>query len=40
MDPKLGPMYVLKSDIADGFYWIGLRLADAPKLGLVFRGNH
>ena len=27
---------MLKADVSNGFYWIGLRPADAPKLGLIF----
>ena len=36
VDPALGYFYILKSDISDGFYRIGLRPEDAPKLGLIF----
>ena len=35
-DPALGPEYILKEDVSDGFYRIGIRLDDAPKLGLIF----
>ena len=35
-DLALGPIYLLKADILDGFYRIGLRPEDAPKLGLIF----
>ena len=35
-DPALGPVYMLKADALDGFYCIGIRLEDAPKLGLIF----
>ena len=35
-DPALGPVYILKLDVSDGFYRIGIRLDDAPKLGLIF----
>ena len=35
-DPALGYVYLLKADVSDGFYRIGLRPTDAPKLGLVF----
>ena len=35
-DPKLGPVHMIKADVSDGFYWIGLRPSDAAKLGLVF----
>ena len=34
-DPKLGPVYMLKSDLDDGFYHIGLRLSEAQKMGFV-----
>ena len=35
-DPALGYIYLLKADVSDGFYRIGLRPEDAPKLGLIF----
>ena len=35
-DPTLGPVYMYKLDISDGFYRIWLRLEDIPKLGVVF----
>ena len=35
-DPALGYVYLLKADVSDGFYRIGLRPKDAPKLGLIF----
>ena len=35
VDPDLGPFYVMKSDVSDGFYPIALESKDAPKLGLV-----
>ena len=35
-DPTLGPVYVLKEDVSDGFYHIELRPTDAPKLVLIF----
>ena len=35
-DPKLGPVHMIKSNVSDGFYRIGLRPSDAAKLGLVF----
>jgi len=35
-DPKLGPVYLLKLDISDGFYRIDLAIDDIPKLGVVF----
>ena len=34
-EPKLGIVYMLKADLSDGFYRIGLNPEDAPKLGLV-----
>ena len=36
VDPALGYVYLLKADVSDGFYRIGLRPEDAPKLGLIF----
>ena len=35
-DPALGYVYLLKADVSHGFYHIGLRPEDAPKLGLIF----
>ena len=35
-DPKLGPVYLSKLDISDGFYRINLAIDDIPKLGVVF----
>jgi hypothetical protein len=35
-DPKLGPIYMLKLDISDGFYRVNLAPGDIPKLGVVF----
>ena len=35
-DPALGPIYILKANMSDGFYGIGVRPEDAPKLGLIF----
>ena len=35
-DLALGYVYLLKADVSDGFYRIGLRPEDAPKLGLIF----
>ena len=32
-NPALGPVHVLKLDISDNFYRIGLRPTDDPKLG-------
>ena len=36
LDPELGPAYLLKVDISDGFYRIALVPSDIPKLGVVF----
>ena len=35
-DLALRPVYILKMDVLDGFYRIGVRPEDAPKLGLIF----
>jgi Reverse transcriptase (RNA-dependent DNA polymerase). len=35
-DPRNGPVYLMKLDIADGFYRIDLNPEDIPKLGVVF----
>ena len=35
-DPKLGPTYISKLDISDGFYRVNLNIDDIPKLGVVF----
>ena len=35
-NPELGPVHILKADVSDGFYRIGLRPTDTPLLGLVF----
>ena len=35
-DPALGPVYLMKVDISDGFYRINLNIDDIPKLGVVF----
>ena len=35
-DPALGPVYMLKADVSDGFYRIWIHPEDAPKLGLIF----
>jgi hypothetical protein len=35
-DPRLGPIYLSKIDIADGFYRIGIRSKDIPKVGVLF----
>ncbi|KAI2512522.1 adenylate kinase [Fragilaria crotonensis] len=34
-DPRYGPVYLAKFDIADGFYRISLRPYDIPRLGVV-----
>ena len=34
-DPKYGPPYLAKIDIADGFYRVWIRAADVPTLGVV-----
>jgi hypothetical protein len=34
-DPRLGPVFLSKVDIADGFYWIQVNANDVPKLGVV-----
>ena len=36
VDPVLGTVHVLKADVRNGFYRIGLQPMDAPKMGLVF----
>ena len=35
-NPAHGPVHMIKLDISDGFYWIGLNIDDIPKLGVVF----
>ena len=35
-DPSKGPVSMMKVDIADGFYRIGLNPRDIPKLGVIF----
>ena len=35
-DPTLGPLYILKAYMSDGFYRVGIRPDDAPNLGLIF----
>ena len=35
-DPTLGPLYLLKLDISDGFYRVAIAPKDIPKLGVVF----
>ena len=37
--PKNGPVYLMKLDIADGFYQIDLNIQDIPKLGVIFPTN-
>jgi hypothetical protein len=34
-DPRWGPVYLCKVDISDGFYRIGVRIEDIPKLGVI-----
>ena len=34
-DPKYGPVFLIKVDIADGFYRVWLNLADIPKLAVA-----
>jgi hypothetical protein len=34
-DPRWGPVYLCKVDIADGFYRVDVRINDIPKLGVV-----
>ena len=35
-NPALGPIFLAKTDISDGFYRIDLAPQDIPKLGLIF----
>ena len=35
-DPAAGPVQLIKVDISDGFYRIGVRPEDVPKLGVAF----
>ena len=35
-DPTMGPIYLLKLDISDGFYRINLAIEDILRLGVVF----
>ena len=35
VDPALGPVYMLKADVSNGFYRIGILPEDASKLGLI-----
>jgi hypothetical protein len=34
-NPRLGPVYLSKVGIADGFYWMWVKAADVPKLGVL-----
>ena len=36
VDPKHGPVYLLKCDIADGYYRLGLNINDIPRLAVAF----
>ena len=35
-DPSLVPLHVLKADVGDGFYLIGLHHTNAPKKEIFF----
>ena len=35
-EPALVPEYMIKADVSDVFYRMGLRPEDTPKLGLIF----
>jgi hypothetical protein len=35
-NPKYGPVHMMKVDLSDGFYRVGLCVEDIPKLGVVF----
>ena len=35
-DPRQGPIHMLKLDISDSFYRIGIAPDDIPRLGVVF----
>jgi hypothetical protein len=35
LDHRLGPVFLSKIDIADGFYHISIRADDAPKLDII-----
>ena len=35
-DPRFGPVYLIKVNIADGFYRVWVNTGDIPKLGVVF----
>ena len=34
--PKFGPVYMLKCDLADGYYQLGLMISDIPRLTVSF----
>ena len=38
-DPRFGPTYLHKIDIADGFYRIAVKVDDIPKLAVIFPSN-
>ena len=38
-NPAYGPTYLMKVDLSDGFYRVGLAPEDIPKLGVVFPTN-
>ena len=38
-DPRYGPVFMSKIDIADGFYRVWLQAADVPKLGVLLPSN-
>ena len=35
-DPKFSPVELMKVDMSDGFYRVGLNIDDIPKLGVAF----
>ena len=35
-NPEFGPVNLMKVDLSDGFYRIGLNVGDIPKLGVIF----
>ena len=35
-NPSLGPVYLIKLDISNGFYQITLNIDDIPRLGVAF----
>ena len=39
-DPRFGPVYLAKIDIADGFYRVWVQFRDVPKLGVVQPTSH